>query len=151
VPLVVELFADEYAARFYPSMVSTDAAREWIDWSRRNYQRLGYGLWVVESIETGGAIGDCGLTVQEVAGEPMTEVGYHIVDAARRRGYATEAARACLAFALSDLGLAAVCSIVDPRNEASIGVAARIHSTRSEFVNQQGETMLLFTTHNHDP
>lgn len=149
-PFVVALFADEYARRFYASMTSTSAAKGWIDWNLRNYQSHGYGLWVVERIATGDAIGDCGLTVQNVAGEPMTEVGYHVVASARRQGYATEAARACVDFALNDLGLAAVCSIVDPGNEASVRVASRVHATRAEFVDQRNETMLLFTSTSED-
>ena len=88
VKLVGDLFADQYAARFYPLMASAQAAQKWIDWNLDNYQRHGFGLWVVESIETDQAIGDCGLTVQEVAGELLPEIGYHILDAARRQGYA---------------------------------------------------------------
>jgi RimJ/RimL family protein N-acetyltransferase len=51
-------------------------------------------------------------------------------------------------------GSTGVCSGVpghpDPRNEASIRVAARIHTTRSEFLNRQRETMLLFMTRSDD-
>lgn len=127
-------------------MTSAEAAQRWIDWNLRNYRDHGFGLWVVETIATGRPIGDCGLTVQDLAGKPVTEVGYHIVEPLRRKGYATEAAQACTDFALDDLGLPSVCSIVDPSNEASMSVAARVHSARSEFVNQKGETMVLFTT-----
>ena len=84
--------------------------------------------------------------MQEVAGESVAEVGYHTLHGFRRRGYATEAARSCVAYALDDLSLGSVCSIVDPRNEASIAVAARIHPTRSCFTNEQGESMLLFAS-----
>jgi ribosomal-protein-alanine N-acetyltransferase len=148
--LVIDLFNDRYTRRFYPSMASIEAARGWIDWNLRSYESNGYGLWVVESRETGHAMGDCGLTVQDVAGTSMPEVGYHILDVERGQGYATEAAGACVAYGLDDLGLAIVCSIIDPRNEASLRVAENIHAVRSSFVNQRGETMLLFRTRQGD-
>ena len=131
-------------------MASIEAARAWIDWNLRSYESHGYGLWVVENRETGHAMGDCGLTVQDVGGTPMTEVGYHILNAERGRGYATEAAGACVAYGLDDLALPIVCSIVDPRNEASLRVAEHIHAVRSSFVNQRGDTMLLFRTRTGD-
>jgi RimJ/RimL family protein N-acetyltransferase len=147
---VIDLFNDRYAKRFYPSMASIEAARGWIDWNLRSYDSHGYGLWVVESIETGSALGDCGLTVQDVGGASMVEVGYHILDAERGQGYATEAAGACVAYGLDDLDLPVVCSIVDPQNEASIRVADHIHAVRSSFVNPVGETMILFRTREGD-
>ena len=147
---VIALFNDRYAKRFYPSMASIEAARGWIDWNLRSYESNGYGLWVVENGTTGHAMGDCGLTVQEVGGTSMTEVGYHILDAERGKGYATEAAGACVAYGLDDLALSVVCSIVDPRNEASVRVAEHIHAVRSSFVNQRGEPMLLFRTREGD-
>ena len=143
---VIDLFNDRYAKKFYPSMASIEAARGWIDWNLRSYESDGYGLWVVENSETGHAMGDCGLTVQEVGGTSMAEVGYHILDVERGRGYATEAAGACVAYGLDDLALSVVCSIVDPRNEASVRVARNIHAVQSSFVNQRGEPMLLFRT-----
>jgi RimJ/RimL family protein N-acetyltransferase len=147
---VIDLFNDRYARRFYPSMASIEAARGWIDWNLRSYESHGYGLWVVEDKETSRPLGDCGLTIQEVAGTSMPEVGYHILDAERGRGYATEAAGACVAYGLDDLALPVVCSIVDPKNEASLRVAENIHSVRSNFVNQMGEAMLLFRTRRGD-
>ena len=147
---VIDLFNDRYAKRFYPSMASTEAAQGWIDWNRRNYESHGYGLWVVENNTNGQAMGDCGLTVQDVGGTSMAEVGYHILDAERGQGYATEAAGACVAYGLDDLDLSVVCSIVDPQNEASIRVADQVHAVRSSFVNQRGETMLLFRTREGD-
>ena len=150
IDFVVQLFHDRYAKRFYPSMAPVEAARGWIGWNLANYRAHGFGLWVVEDLETGRALGDCGLSVQDVGGSSMTEVGYHILDTERGRGLATEAAGTCVQFALDTLGLPVVCSIVDPANDASIRVAERIHAVQSSFVNPRGETMLLFRTRSAD-
>jgi RimJ/RimL family protein N-acetyltransferase len=147
---VIDLFNDRYAEKFYPSMASSETARGWIDWNLRDYESHGFGLGVVENNETGHAMGDCGPTVQDVGGTSMTEVGYHIFDGERGRGYATEAAGACVANALDDLGLPVVGSIIDPQTDASIRVSEQIHAVRSSFVNQRGKPMLLFRTREGD-
>lgn len=73
-----------------PARDRDDAVR-WIEWQERNYSDHGFGLWVLET-HKGEFVGDCGLTVQDVEGEPHVEVGYHVVPALRGHGYATEAA-----------------------------------------------------------
>ena len=65
----------------------------WIQWTRRNYQEHGFGLWVIET-HAGEFVGDCGLTMQEVEGEWLVEAGWHVRGDLRRRGYAAEAAEA---------------------------------------------------------
>jgi RimJ/RimL family protein N-acetyltransferase len=51
----------------------------WIDWTLRNYEQHGFGLWVIET-HAGEFVGDCGLTMQEVEGELLVEVGWHAPD-----------------------------------------------------------------------
>lgn len=68
-----------------------DDAERWIARNQRNYADHGHGLWVVETHD-GDFVGDCGLTVQDIEGEPFVEVGYHVHLALRGHGLATEAA-----------------------------------------------------------
>lgn len=42
---------------------------------------FGFGLWAVVLKETGELIGDCGLTMQNVDGVILPEIGYHIAKA----------------------------------------------------------------------
>ncbi len=70
-------------------------AERWIEWNRQSYAEHGYGLWVIETHE-GRFVGDCGLTVQDVEGEPHIEVGYHVHLALRGQGFASEAAASVL-------------------------------------------------------
>ena len=44
--------------------------------------------------ETGEFIGDCGITIQDIDGEMLPEIGYHIHKKYWRKGFAKEAARA---------------------------------------------------------
>jgi RimJ/RimL family protein N-acetyltransferase len=146
-----DAFADPYAQAFYPQMTDPANVRGWIEWNLRNYQEYGLGLWAVERKDTGGFIGDCGLTYQEVEGRPALEIGYHVAEAARGRGYATEAGRACLTYGFQHTTEPLICSIVDPGNVASRTVAARIHTQVREFVKGGRDMLLFYTTRGEIP
>jgi RimJ/RimL family protein N-acetyltransferase len=141
------VFADAYARRFYPLMGEAEKLAAWIDWNLANYRQHGFGLWALElRAAPGRLIGDCGLTWQQVEGRRVLELGWHLVEAERGRGYATEAARACATYAFERLHAPMLCSIVDPANHASRKVAGRVHASCREFVDGGGRTMLLYTT-----
>lgn len=42
------------------------------------YEKYGFGLWAVVLKKTGEFIGDCGITIQNIDGEMLPEIGYHI-------------------------------------------------------------------------
>ena len=138
------VFADPYARRFYPQMEVPAKVLKWIEWNLDNYERYGFGLWALED-EAGKFLGDCGLTYQEVELRKELEIGYHVIEGERGKGYATEAARACLDYGLTNTPAAMICSIVDPRNAASIAVAARIHTFRRDFLRPNGLRHLFYT------
>mgnify|MGYP003254218861 FL=1 len=55
------------------------------------YENDGFGLWAVVLEETGEVIGQCGLTMQDLNGEQVLEVGYLLAKDFWHKGYATEA------------------------------------------------------------
>nr|WP_241562627.1 GNAT family N-acetyltransferase [Streptomyces hoynatensis] len=69
---------------------------------------------------SGLVVGSIGLFWPPRAGE--VEFGYGVVPSRRGRGYATEAVRALVAFALNAPGVRAVYAEVDPANPASARV-----------------------------
>ncbi len=95
--------------------------RRWIEWQERNYAEHDFGLWVVETHD-GTFVGDCGLTMQDVEGTAHVEVGYHVMPDQRRRGYATEAARAVRDSAAAH-GVEHLIALIRPENAPSQGVA----------------------------
>jgi RimJ/RimL family protein N-acetyltransferase len=72
--------------------------------------------------------------LQPVDGVLTPEIGYHIVRSEQGRGYATEAARACLAWVFEHTSYDTVCSLVAPENAPSRAVAAKVHQSMREFV-----------------
>ena len=114
----------------------------WIEWTRRNYAEHGFGLWVVET-HAGEFVGDCGLTMQEVEGEWLVEVGWHVRSSLRRQGYAAEAAGA-VREAARDIGVEHLIAIIRPDNVASQGVAAKIGLVLEREVVAHGGPALVF-------
>ncbi len=142
---LVDVFADAYAAKFYPGRATTEGCQRWIDWNLKNYERDGLGLWALERLEDGRFIGDAGLTWQLVEGVPTLEIGYHVHEAFRGQGLASEAARACLDLGFSREGVDLVCSIVHPENTASAKVSQRLHASMRTFEGRSGPALLFFT------
>ena len=56
--------------------------------------RLAFYILDADEKETNEFIGDCGITIQDIDGELLPEIGYHIHKKYWRRGYGKEAARA---------------------------------------------------------
>jgi [ribosomal protein S5]-alanine N-acetyltransferase len=144
-----DVFSDPYARRFYPEMANRANVRAWIEWNLRNYDESGLGLWAMELKVEDQFIGDCGLTYQDVEGRRELEIGYHVIERERGKGYATEAARVCLDFGFTRTSCQSICSIVRLSNTASCAVAARIHTARREFM-KGGRPALLFSTMRRD-
>ena len=89
-----EIMSDPETMQHYPAPFDEEKTRNWITWNLDNYEKYGFGLWAVVLKETGEFIGDCGITLQNIDGEILPEIGYHIHKKYWRRGFAKEAARA---------------------------------------------------------
>ena len=77
----------------------------------------------MELKSTGEMIGDCGITLQEVDGESLLEIGYHLRRDLWRQGLASEAARACRDYGFSELNAESFISLIRPDNVPSRRVA----------------------------
>lgn len=85
---------------------------------RSSYVLRGHGLLAVVDLRSGDAIGLCGLLKRETLDLP--DLGFAFLPAGRGRGYAREAALACLEDAEQRLGLRRVAAITSLDNVASI-------------------------------
>lgn len=117
-------------------------AEHWIAWNQRNYADHGHGLWVVETHD-GHFIGDCGLTIQDIEGEPFVEVGYHVHLARRGQGLATEAAMS-VREAARVAGVPYLVAIIRPENQPSQRVAEKIGLRLERRVFKNGGDALVF-------
>jgi ribosomal-protein-alanine N-acetyltransferase len=81
-------------------------------------EKFGYTLWAVIEKSSGELIGDCGLFPFENEG-PEVEVGYDLRRDRWGRGYATEAARACLDYGFDKRKLERIVAVTYPEHIAS--------------------------------
>src|SRR5262249_39935305 len=122
---LLEIWADPEAMRFFPSTLDHQAMREWIERNQIRYEKYGHGFWAVILRTEQKFVGDCGLVIQEVDGVEELEVGYHFNRKYWGRGFATEAARACMDYAFNQLGRRRIISMIRPENTPSRRVAER--------------------------
>ena len=87
----------------------------------------GFGMFSVIEQRSGRWIGRIGPIAPE--GWPGTEVGWGLSRGAWGKGYAVEAARAAIDFAVDVLGWGEIIHCIDPDNHASRKVAERLGSS----------------------
>ncbi len=129
VDALARVLSDSETMRFYPAPFDRAGVQEWIERNRRRYVKDGHGLWAMILKSSGELVGDCGLTLQEVDGEKLIEIGYHLRRDLWGNGLATEAACACRDFGFSRLGAERLISLIRPENQPSRRVAEKAGMT----------------------
>ena len=124
-PALQGILQDEETIYAYNGAFDEAETQAWLDRQLLRYAQYGFGLWAVVLKESGGMIGQCGLTMQPWRGDEVLEVGYLFNRAFWHHGYATEAARGCMEYAFDLLGAREVCSIIRETNLPSRRVAER--------------------------
>ena len=117
-----DIISDEETMKYYPKSYDDNGVQKWLDWNFDNYKKYGFGLWAVE-LKDGIFIGDCGITLQNIAGEEVFEIGYHVNKKYWKNGYASEAAKACKKWFFENTSNTEVYSYMNIDNLASRGVA----------------------------
>lgn len=107
-----------------------------------HWSLLGYGLWAVEERSSGALVGRVGCWNPE--GWPDLEIGWTLHRSFWGRGYATEAARAALHFAFTELGRPHVVSLIHPDNARSIRVAERLGERPHGSTELMGRPVLVY-------
>ena len=110
----------------YPYTFDGQHVRDWIERNMNRYRKDGCGLWAVCLKDTGEMIGDCGLTLQNINGELLPEIGYHIRRDCQRKGYAREAAKAVCDWAFRNTDYPALYSCCKYTNVPSYRTAESI-------------------------
>lgn len=119
------ILCDEESMRFYPSAFSKEEVLFWIKKNIESYRLSAYGLWAVISKEDDSFIGDCGITSQDIEGERLPELGYHIHKDHWNKGFATEASSICIKYAFETLKLKGLYTYTSKENLPSIRVAEK--------------------------
>ncbi len=120
------LRADENVMRFIHTVPQTrEAVRERIARMINQYDTLGFAQWAVTDKETDALLGWCGLGYLDDK-PPNIEIGYGFGVPHWGKGYATEAARACLRYGFEELNIPIIAAVAMPENHASRHVMEKL-------------------------
>ena len=139
------VLADSDIMRHYPYTFDDTRVRNWINKNIERYRVFGFGLWAVCLKTTGEMIGDCGLTMQNIDGTILPEIGYHIARVHQRKGYAKEAAQAVRDWTFTNTPFGTVYSYMKKANTPSSATARANGMTLvREFTDGEGEQTVVY-------
>jgi RimJ/RimL family protein N-acetyltransferase len=129
-----ELNADPRAMQFMPRPLTAQQSRAFATGAESALAARGFGLWAVELSASQEFVGCVGLNEPSFEAHfmPCTEVLWRLLPRHWGCGYATEAARACVAFAFEKLRRHEVVSFTVPANVRSRAVMERLGMTHEE-------------------
>jgi RimJ/RimL family protein N-acetyltransferase len=139
---LVALHDDPEVARFIRRL-ELPAAEERLRLAEREWLERGHGMFAVLDRLTGRFLGRAGLKHWDHFDE--TEVGWALHRDVWGRGYATEAARACLDWGIASLEVPYVTAMIHPENEPSIRVAHRLGMSPLRADVLLGDPVVVYT------
>jgi ribosomal-protein-alanine N-acetyltransferase len=119
-----EVYGDPEVTRWIPPYPTLEHTRRALDLHVAAARAGRPAFWAVVERSSGDLIGDAGLAPLD--GGPDLELGYTLGRRWWGRGYATEAASACVAEAFGPIGAGRVVALIRPENVASIAVAEKL-------------------------
>lgn len=135
--------------RAFMDQVGTDRFMRW-------QEERGFTFWVVERKEDRELLGFCGIKIADDVGSPVEgeyEIGWRLREDAWGRGYAKEAAMACLEYAFHRIGAERVVALTVAGNVPSWGLMERLGMTRRPELDYEGPswaegTVIVYTIDN---
>jgi ribosomal-protein-alanine N-acetyltransferase len=128
--------ADPRVMEFFPSVATREESDATFGRLRAHVEARGFGTWAIEA--DGAFAGFLLLQVPrfEAPFQPCVEIGWRLPVSAWGKGYATEAARAALAYAFETLGLTETLAFTVPDNRRSRRVMEKLgmrHDPTGDF------------------
>jgi RimJ/RimL family protein N-acetyltransferase len=126
------LNADPRVMEHYPAPLTRAQSDDFVRRVVPQFAKRGFSLWAVEVAGVAPFIGYVGLLEPtfDTSFTPCVEIGWRLAFRYWGHGFATEAARAVLAFGFADAGLEEIVSFTVPANQRSIAVMERLDMTK---------------------
>jgi RimJ/RimL family protein N-acetyltransferase len=149
-PHVAATWADPNVVRFISGGKPYAKEATWARFLRNIglWPMLGYGYWAATEKSTGRYMGDVGFADFKRDIEPsiegVPEIGWVLSSWAHGKGYATEAARASIAWLEGCLGPQRTVCVINAENRASIRVAEKLGYLEFARTVYKGEPVVMF-------
>jgi [ribosomal protein S5]-alanine N-acetyltransferase len=141
------ILADPVVMKFYPSILTQEETKRWLERAINACSQRGWGLWATIHKADNKFIGRCGLIPQLVDEHQEVEVGYMLAKEYWGQGLGTEAAIASRNYGFEKLGLNRLISLIDRQNIPSQKVAMK-NGMQYEKDSQIWQKMLcVYTIH----
>jgi len=126
------LNADVEVMEHFPKPLTKAETESFILRLQQHYDQYGHNYFATEILETGELIGFIGLAYQvyKTAFTPATDIGWRLKKSAWGKGYATEGAKKCLAYAFDELKLGSIISTCTLKNIRSERVMQKVGMTK---------------------
>jgi RimJ/RimL family protein N-acetyltransferase len=123
--------------------ITREECVQWLEVTRINYEKRGYGMFAIEQLAQPGVIGFCGIV--HPGGQVKPEVKYAFLRSCWGQGFATEVLSGLIAYANRVHGLAFLIATAAPANVASHKVLLKAGMRRAELrANPDGTQTQLF-------
>ena len=124
-----------------------DEARDYIETRFTNsYRQFGFGMWAVESKESGESMGVCGFVKRDSL--PDADIGFAFLPQFEKKGYAFESAAAAMKYGQDVLKLPRVLAITSKDNFSSQKLLGKIGLKFERLISlpADAEELKLFST-----
>ncbi|MCF6305358.1 MAG: GNAT family N-acetyltransferase [Rhodobacteraceae bacterium] len=135
---MAKINADPVVMAHFPAPMTHSRTAAFLERVETHWEANGFGLCALEIHETGAFIGFTGLTIPpyQTPASPCTEIGWRLAASAWGKGYAVEAAQACLEWGFEALGLLEIVSFTSTTNTRSSALMQRLgmrHDPSDDF------------------
>ena len=123
-----EMCGDEIVMKHFPKTLSKDETKGFIERLQTHFSKYGYTYFAMDLLASEEFIGFTGLANQTWESEftPCVDIGWRLKRSAWGKGYATEAAKACLDAGFEKFGLEEIIAFATDTNMSSVNVMKKI-------------------------
>ena len=143
------LFNESSFMMFFPEQKKLEKTEAWIKCMIESYKTNGYGFWICELKPANVFIGHCGFLSLTESDNRELELGYSILRKYRNIGYATEAAKACVAYAIQHLSAEKIIAKIESYNIASVHVAEKAGLKFEKSIKLERKKIDMYSVINH--
>lgn len=138
---ILVIAGDPRAVEHNPSdlIADLDEAEELVSRWVRHWDERGFGYWCVREGGSATVVGYCGVKSMVARGQPVLNLIYRFTPQVWGRGYASEAARAVVSWAVAAQPEATILARVRPDNHASRRVAVKAGLRRDPALDESGQ------------